>query len=50
VYLLPLLFSGKVSLSLDIDWHEPRTNSTADILAAERALQFEVGASIVTTA
>jgi hypothetical protein len=39
---------GKVSLSLNIDWHEPRTNSTADISAAERAIQFEVGASVDT--
>jgi len=33
-------------MALNIDWHEPRTNSTADILAAERAIQFEVGASV----
>jgi hypothetical protein len=41
---------GKVSISLDFEWHEPRTNSTADISAAERATQFEVGASIDTIA
>ncbi|GFG29766.1 hypothetical protein Cfor_03336, partial [Coptotermes formosanus] len=34
---------SKVSTSFSIDWHEPRTNSTADILAAERAVQFELG-------
>jgi hypothetical protein len=39
---------GKVAIALNIDWHEPRTNSTADILAAERAIQFEVGASVDT--
>jgi len=39
---------GKVAIALNIDWHEPRTNSTADILAAERAMQFEVGASVDT--
>jgi hypothetical protein len=39
---------GKVSIVLDLEWHEPRTNSTADILAAERAIQFEVGVSVDT--
>jgi hypothetical protein len=39
---------GKVAIALNIDWHEPRTNSTAAILAAERAIQFEVVASIDT--
>lgn len=34
-----------MAIALDIDWHEPRTNSPADILAAERAIQFEVGVS-----
>lgn len=37
---------GKVTIALSFDWHEPRTNSKADILAGERAVQFEVGASI----
>jgi len=39
---------GKVTIALNIDWHEPRSNSTADILAAERAIQFEVGAAVDT--
>jgi hypothetical protein len=34
---------GKVTIALNLDWHEPRSSSTADILAAERAIQFEVG-------
>jgi len=39
-----------VSIVLDLEWYEPRTNSTADISAAQTAIQFEVGASVDTIA
>ena len=39
---------GKVSIALDLEWQEPRTSSKADISAAERIIQFEVGASVDT--
>jgi beta-glucosidase/6-phospho-beta-glucosidase/beta-galactosidase len=34
---------GKISITLDIDWKEPLTNSTADIQAADRAVEFKLG-------
>ncbi|XP_067010249.2 myrosinase 1 [Anabrus simplex] len=34
---------GKVSIALNTDWHEPLTNSTEDIAAADRAMQFDFG-------
>lgn len=43
---MPSMVLGKVTIALSFDWHEPHTNSKADILAGERAIQFEVGASI----
>lgn len=35
--------NGKISLALNCDWREPRTNSPEDIAAAQRALEFYVG-------
>lgn len=37
------LFSGKISITLDIDWKEPKTDSALDIAAATRALRFKLG-------
>ncbi|XP_067010250.2 myrosinase 1-like [Anabrus simplex] len=34
---------GKVTITLNTDWHEPLTNSTEDIAAADRARQFSFG-------
>ena len=40
-----LLFTGtgKVSLSLVSQWKEPASNSSEDIAAADRAMNFELG-------
>ena len=32
-----------ISITLDTDWKEPKTNSEEDILASERAEQFKMG-------
>ncbi|GFN90101.1 lactase-phlorizin hydrolase-like [Plakobranchus ocellatus] len=37
------LYGGQVGITLDIEWKEPLTNSLADSLAAERAIQFKLG-------
>jgi len=42
------LVLGKVTIAVDLEWQEPRTNSTADISAARRIIQFQVGASVDT--
>jgi beta-galactosidase len=34
---------GSIGLTANCDWREPRTNSPADIAAAERALEFFLG-------
>lgn len=33
---------GKIGITLDCYWYEPKTNSTSDALAAEQAYQFYV--------
>lgn len=38
-----MLSKGKVGITLNISWSEPENNSTANIDAAERALQFSGG-------
>lgn len=40
--MLKLLFSGKLGIILDLLWAEPKTNSTKDIEAANRIIEFEV--------
>ncbi|RUS76031.1 hypothetical protein EGW08_016209 [Elysia chlorotica] len=37
------LYNGQVGITLDIEWKEPLTNSLADSLAADRAIQFKLG-------
>lgn len=32
-----------MSITLGSDWKEPLTNSSSDVLAAERAMQFKLG-------
>ncbi|KDR17469.1 hypothetical protein L798_07853, partial [Zootermopsis nevadensis] len=34
---------GKVSITLNSRWHEPRSNSTEDVESSERAMQFYLG-------
>ncbi|XP_044732594.1 myrosinase 1-like [Chrysoperla carnea] len=34
---------GKIGITYSSTWHEPKTNSTEDIAAAKRALEFELG-------
>lgn len=34
---------GSVGLSFDVMWFEPKTNSTEDIEAAQRAQDFQLG-------
>ena len=38
-----MLITGKIAITLDSDWKEPKTNSPEDIAAAERAMQFKLG-------
>jgi hypothetical protein len=37
-----LLSAGKMSLTLNSRWFEPKSNSTEDVESAERAIQFYV--------
>lgn len=37
------LSTGEISITLNSDWKEPKTNSSADTAAAERAQQFMLG-------
>lgn len=34
---------GRISITLDIDWKEPKSNSPEDIAAADRAIDFKLG-------
>ena len=38
-----LIALGKVSMTLNVDWKQPFTESPADIEAAERSMQFKLG-------
>lgn len=33
---------GKIGITIDAQWYEPKTNTTKDVMAAERALQMNV--------
>jgi len=35
--------TGRISITLDIDWKEPLTTSAADVEAADRAIHFKLG-------
>lgn len=35
--------AGKIAITLDCDWKEPKSDSPEDIAAAERAMQFKLG-------
>ncbi|KAK3598305.1 hypothetical protein CHS0354_029215 [Potamilus streckersoni] len=37
------LYHGKVGITIDCDWKQPKTSSALDRYAAERALQFKLG-------
>jgi hypothetical protein len=37
-----ITFIGKIGITIDSVWLEPRTNSTEDVDAAERGMQFKV--------
>ncbi|KAF5305140.1 hypothetical protein FQA39_LY09402 [Lamprigera yunnana] len=37
------LQNGHIGIAVDMQWYEPGTNSTRDVQAAERQLQFHVG-------
>lgn len=39
-------YKGKIGITMDSYWYEPKTNSTSDALAAEQAYQFYVSLAI----
>lgn len=41
--------TGKVGITVDTFWYEPKTNSAEDKKAAELALQMNVGRLHITT-
>ena len=43
MYFLKKNSVGQISITLDSDWKEPKTQSAADITAAQTAMQFKLG-------
>lgn len=46
LFTAPVTFPGKIGITIDSIWAEPKTNKTEDIEAAERCMQMMVHSPI----